>query len=91
MASDQTESLKLELARIRTRAIARLVTLTALPADDCRETYLFENDRFCGVRWTLGEAKAIWRSGSEDIKFQMSEQPVAAEQPDQSPPLRRAA
>ena len=91
MASTQTESLTLKLARIRSTAIARLVTLTSLPAEDCSETYLFENDLFCGVRWTLGEAKAVWRTGSDEIKYQQSQPPIPLKQPDQSPPRRRAA
>lgn len=94
MASDQKDSLKLELVRIRARAVARLVTLTALPAEDCGEAYLFENDRFCGVRWTLGNAKAIWRSGSEDITFKVDGKSItiaAAESAQQTPPVKRAA
>ena len=91
MASDQTDSLKIELARARTHAIKRLIELSSLAADECRETYLFKNDQFCGVRWTLGEAKAIWRSGSDEIAYEQNTQPVAAESDHQEPPLRRAA
>ncbi len=65
MAPDN--SLNLELARHRVIAIERLTLVTSLPADECRETFLFENDRFCGVRWTLGGAKAIWRTGTDGI------------------------
>lgn len=91
MPADQANPLKIELARARTRAVGRLVELTSLPADECRETYLFQDDQFCGVRWNLGEAKAVWRSGSDEIAYQPSEQLNAADLATQSPPLRRAA
>ncbi len=91
MASDQTDSLQQVLARTRATAITRLVTLTGLSADDCRETFLFENDCFCGVRWSLGETKAIWRAGSEDIKYHQGERSMVSEQVDPPDPVRRAA
>lgn len=91
MASDQTESLQQVLTRTRATAITRLVTLTGLAADDCRETFLFESDCFCGVRWSLGEATAIWRTGSEDIKYQQGERSPVSEQANPSAPARRAA
>jgi len=93
MSSEQNDSLKLELVRIRQKAVARLVTLTSLPAEDCGEAYLFDNDRFCGVRWTLGNAKAIWRSGSEDIVFKVDGKSITipADRAMQAPPVKRAA
>jgi len=93
MSSEQNDSLKLELVRIRQKAVARLVTLTSLPGEDCGEAYLFDNDRFCGVRWTLGNAKAIWRSGSEDIVFKVDGKSITipADRAMQAPPVKRAA
>ena len=93
MSSEQNDSLKLELVRIRQKAVARLVTLTSLPAEDCGEAYLFDNDRFCGVRWTLGNAKAIWRSGSEDIVFKVDGKSITipADRAKQALPVKRAA
>ena len=91
MASEQADSLKVELARVRANAVARLVTLTGLSAEDCRETFLFEDDRFCGVRWTLGEAKAAWRSDSTEIKYQHGGQQHVTKPIASSSATRRAA
>lgn len=86
MSSDNSQSLNIQLARFRAAALKQLITLTSLPADECRETYLFENECFCGVRWTLGGARAVWRSGTDGITCEPSERP-----PQQSSDVRRAA
>jgi hypothetical protein len=91
MAPEQADSRQVALIRARTNAVTRLVTMTGLAAEDCRETFLFEDDRFCGVRWTLGDAKAVWRSAADEIKYQHGDQQITLQQAELSATTRRAA
>ena len=91
MANENKSSLNLELARYRAKAFEQLVSLTGIAADECRETYLFEDDRFCGVIWTLSNAKAVWRSDSDKIAYHQNGQPVSEASDPQASPIRRAA
>jgi hypothetical protein len=91
MANANQNVLKLELARFRKQAFEQLGLLTGLSSNDCRETYLFEEDRFCGVRWTLGNAKASWRQGSTEILYQQDQQSVVGEADQQVHEIRKAA
>lgn len=90
MAFDRNESLNLELARIRATVITQLSNVSSLSPDDCRETYLFDNEHFCGVRWTLGSTRAVWRIGTDTIAYDLNGQTIDPSKY-QPTPLRRAA
>ena len=49
-----------QLVRVRTLAQAQLARFTQLEPSDCKEVYLFHDDQFCGIRFTLGSFKAQW-------------------------------
>ena len=58
-----------KIIAVRKLAQTRLARFTRLDPADCKEVYLFQKDRFCGVRFTLGVFQADWRIDQTDIVF----------------------
>ena len=57
------------MLRVRQAAHQRLTRFSSLPVEKCTESYLFEKDHFCGIRFTLGLFKAEWRLSQAQIRF----------------------
>lgn len=63
------QSLPELIIRVRKLAQARLVQFAKRDVSECKESYLFEKDHFCGVRFSLGPFRATWRSNQTTIQF----------------------
>ena len=50
-----------QVAKVRALARSQLARFAKLQPEDCKEIYLFQEDQFCGVRFTLGAFQADWR------------------------------
>lgn len=55
--------------RVRALAQVRLVRYSNLNKSDCKESYLFQDDRFCGIRLTLGAFQAKWLIDETQVAF----------------------
>ena len=66
------EALKKLIVRVRELAQNRLVQFAKLDIADCKESYLFSKDHFCGIKFSLGPFKAEWRVGQNLIEFSRS-------------------
>ena len=49
-----------QLIKVRKKTQTRLARYSNLPPEDVKEVYLFKEDQFCGVRFTLGAFRAVW-------------------------------
>lgn len=67
---------KNQLDSVRRTALAALSELTGKSAVECRESYLFRDNRFCGVRFCLGDAEAIWTDERSELEFRRYGLPV---------------
>lgn len=47
----------------------RLARFASLPIEGCTESYLFDKDHFCGIRFALGFFRAEWRLNQTQIQF----------------------
>ncbi len=65
-----------KLIGIRKRAQTRLAHFSKLQPEDGKEVYLFHNDQFCGVRFTLGPFRAVWRLEENSIRFFRGKAPI---------------
>ena len=66
------EALKELVNRVRELAQNRLVQFAKQDVADCKESYLFSKDHFCGLKFSLGPFKAEWRFGQNQIQFSRS-------------------
>ena len=66
------EALKKLTVRVRELAQNRLVQFAKLDIADCKESYLFSKDHFCGIKFSLGPFRAEWRVGQNQIDFSRS-------------------
>ena len=66
------EALKKLTVRVRELAQNRLVQFSKLDIADCKESYLFSKDHFCGIKFSLGPFRAEWRVGENQIQFSRS-------------------
>ncbi|MFK7770222.1 MAG: hypothetical protein AB8B55_23630 [Mariniblastus sp.] len=60
-SASSNRTLTEQLIAVRKRAQLRLVRFANLSPEDTKEIYLFNKDEFCGVRFTLGAFRAVWR------------------------------
>lgn len=56
-----------QLDLVRTIAHSQLATFARLDTDACTESYLFKDDRFCGIRIGLGSFQARWEVGQISV------------------------
>lgn len=66
------DALKELISRVRERAQNRLAQFAKRDVADCKESYLFSKDHFCGLKFSLGPFKAQWRIGQNHIQFSRS-------------------
>lgn len=78
------------IGQIRSCAQHRLASLSRLDPQHSQESYLFADDQFCGVRFTLGRFRADWRIATEEIRFFLGDQQIDRIETDPAP-TRRAA
>ena len=57
------------VAEVRTFAERRLGALSRAVGMACTESYLFQDDFWCGMRFTLGVMRAEWQLGSTQVNF----------------------
>ena len=55
--------------RVRKLVQSRLARFAQRDAAECKESYLFEKDHFCGIRFSLGPFRATWRTNQNTIQF----------------------
>lgn len=72
MTQPSQETLKKLIVRVRELAQNRLAQFAKLDAVDCKESYLFSKDHFCGIKFSLGSFRAQWRLGENQIQFSRS-------------------
>ena len=66
------QALKKLIVTVRELAQNRLVQFAKLDVADCKESYLFSKDHFCGIKFSLGPFRAEWRVGQNQIQFSRS-------------------
>ena len=76
MIQNSTEILPEKLARVRSLAQGRLAKFSRLEPADCKEAYLFKDDHFCGVRFSLGAFQADWRIGQTNLTVLRGTDPI---------------
>ena len=69
LVNDPKSQMSEQIARVRQLAQIQLARFARLPEDQCKEVYLFENDRFSGIRFTLGVFRAKWMLKETQISF----------------------
>ncbi|MEM9940395.1 MAG: hypothetical protein AAF939_02320 [Planctomycetota bacterium] len=57
------------ILRAREVAQVRLCRFSNADRKNCRETYLLNQDHFCGIRFDLGPFRAMWKIEESQIKF----------------------
>ena len=62
-SSELTQQLDL----VRKVAHRQLANFARLEADACKESYLFKDDRFCGIKIVLGSFHARWEAGQQTV------------------------
>ncbi len=62
-SSELTQQLDL----VRQVAHRQLANFARLDADACKESYLFKDDRFCGIKIVLGNFQARWEVGQNSV------------------------
>lgn len=62
MTQESRQPLTETIIRVRKLAQQKLAQFSRLDAADSKEVYLFQEDQFCGVRFTLGAFQANWRT-----------------------------
>lgn len=56
-----------QLDRVRKVAHSQLANFARLDADACTESYLFKDERFCGIKIVLGSFQARWEVGQTTL------------------------
>jgi hypothetical protein len=76
--------------RVRSIALSGLVRFSNLEQADSTESYLFKDDAFCGIRYSLGAFQAKWMLDEKHVIFYRGANQIdsAAIEPDS---IRRAA
>lgn len=62
-SSELTQQLDL----VRKVAHSQLASFARLESDACSESYLFKDDRFCGIKISLGSFQARWEVGQTTL------------------------
>lgn len=65
-----------DLLRISELARKRLAQISRSQPTDCTESYLFEDDFFCGLRFYSGPFVARWLINEDVIRFFRESQPI---------------
>ena len=69
-SSELTQQLDL----VRKVAHSQLASFARLDADACKESYLFKDDHFCGIKLVLGSFQARWEVGQTIVAISRGEQ-----------------
>jgi hypothetical protein len=69
-ASELTQQLDL----VRKVAHRHLASFARSDADFCKESYLFKDERFCGIKIVLGHFQARWEVGQVNVEFRRGNQ-----------------
>jgi hypothetical protein len=56
-----------QLDLVRKVAHSQLATFARLDAAACKESYLFKDDHFCGIKIALGSFQARWEVGHASL------------------------
>lgn len=58
-----------ELLQISQSARRRLAQMSRTDIGECKDSFLFRDDIFCGMKFRIGPFWATWMAGEEVIRF----------------------
>ena len=76
---------------VRKVAQSQLATFAKLDADACKESYLFKDDHFCGIKIVLGSFQARWEVGQTTVAISRGDKVLQTLAIDAASSERRAA
>ena len=60
------------LAKIKKIGYERLAVFSGSTAPEITHSFLFRDDKFCGIKFTTGLFGAVWMDGSSEIRVMRS-------------------
>ncbi len=69
MTQQPTKKIGENILVVRKLAQSRLANFSRLDPVECKESYLFDHEKFCGIRFSLGRFNAEWRLSETRIQF----------------------
>ncbi|MEL7496179.1 MAG: hypothetical protein AAFN77_01125 [Planctomycetota bacterium] len=65
-----------DLVKLSLLARQRLAQMARTDIDRCQESFLFREDHFCGLRYSIGPFRATWFCGDSVIRFSRGGSPI---------------
>jgi hypothetical protein len=69
VTENTNRSLNETIIEVRKLAQSRLARYAQLEPGNCKEVYLFQEDQFCGIRFSLGPFQAQWQIDQTEIQI----------------------
>ena len=65
-----------QIAEVRKIAHSRLARFSNLDPLECKESYLFRQDFFCGIKISLGPFRGVWHLEESVVQFFRNQTPL---------------